>query len=105
MPKPNAIELVPDAVSEALATLPPDTLFEADGQWYRTPTPQSPEVAHGRPQRAKPQPTADRKLRPCLRCGVEFMSEWAGHRRCPSCAGSDEVRGSLEVPVDTGRRL
>ena len=25
------------------------------------------------------------KTRNCMRCGMEFMSEWAGHRICSEC--------------------
>ena len=35
---------------------------------------------------AEPHPRfTGRKRRTCLKCGKEFLSAWAGNRRCPHC--------------------
>lgn len=34
----------------------------------------------------------ERKMRVCLRCGKEFLSEWIGNRICPKCHSSPVFR-------------
>lgn len=36
--------------------------------------------------------TENHKLRNCITCRTEFMSEWAGHRMCTRCrAGATDI--------------
>jgi len=45
----------------------------------------------------KPEPDRQhaRKLRKCLGCGKEFMSEHIGERICPKCKDSKDRRGTI----------
>ena len=41
----------------------------------------------------RPEVHVARKRR-CLRCGVDFASEWAGERICPECKGNRAYRAA-----------
>ena len=50
-----------------------------------------PKYAHSPPDPGKPDKSEDgdpayvKKVRKCLRCGKEFMSDWVGNRMCNRC--------------------
>lgn len=45
------------------------------------------------------------KMRACLRCSAEFMSQWAGERICPNCKRSGTWRSGMPFrPPTRGAR-
>jgi hypothetical protein len=50
----------------------------------------------------KPKPKHEQKIRICLKCDNEFMSEWIGNRICASCKTSKAFSAGLsEYNVNT----